>query len=211
MAGQWPSGVRIKPIVSWPGQPTAERRWSPFKASWSTTLDALDRELYQLDAENVVLQVAIREQDFRVDGYPRSNAKQTHPGVILTFDSIHGPLSYPCDTFTDWQDNVRAIVLAMESLRRVDRYGVTKRGEQYAGWKQLPAGSNGSSGFANETEALAWMRKQVFALGLGEVDDYPVRLYRKLAARLHPDRGGDPADWDRLDQAKVQLERAGML
>jgi hypothetical protein len=40
----------------------------------------------------------------------------------------------------DWQHNVRAIALGLEALRKVDRYGITRRGEQYAGWKALPAG-----------------------------------------------------------------------
>lgn len=42
-----------------------------------------------------------------------------------------GHLSYPCDTFTTLQDNLRVIALALEALRMVDRYGVTRRGEQY--------------------------------------------------------------------------------
>jgi hypothetical protein len=37
-----------------------------------------------------------------------------------------------------WTDNVHAIALTLERLRLADLYGVTSRGEQYAGWKMLP-------------------------------------------------------------------------
>src|SRR5690606_5164123 len=80
------------------------------------------------------------EDDIRLDGLPRANARPGHQGVVLAFDSKYGPLKYATDTFDRWQDNLRAIALGLESLRRVDRYGITKRGEQYTGWRQLPAG-----------------------------------------------------------------------
>lgn len=63
------------------------------------------------------LQIALREQDFRVDGLLRAAARPEHPGVVLAIDSQHGPLSYPCDKFTLWRDNLRAIVLGLEALR----------------------------------------------------------------------------------------------
>jgi hypothetical protein len=34
--------------------------------------------------------------------------------------------------------NARAIALGLEALRKVDRYRITKRGEQYTGWSALP-------------------------------------------------------------------------
>lgn len=39
----------------------------------------------------------------------------------------------------------------------------------------------------------------------------PGGLYRRLAKRMHPDAGGDPADWDKLDQARNLLVTAGLL
>src|SRR5690606_24676973 len=80
-------------------------------------------------------------------------AKAAHPGVILSFDSKVGHLSYPCDTFTSWQDNLRAVALALEALRKLDRYGVTKRGEQYRGFLAIEA-TAAPAGFATADDAL---------------------------------------------------------
>lgn len=136
----WPDNIKLAPISTWPGELTRNRRPSPFKSNLTATLKLLDRELEQLtetraQRESLELLVAIPAGDlWRIDGRPRAHAVPEHPGVILSLDSIYGHLSYPCDTFTTWQDNVRAITLALEALRKVDRYGVTKRGEQYRGF-----------------------------------------------------------------------------
>jgi hypothetical protein len=45
-----------------------------------------------------------------------------------------------CDRFLDWEDNLRAITKTLESLRAVQRYGIVKDDEQYAGFKALTSG-----------------------------------------------------------------------
>jgi len=117
--------VRFRPISTWPVAATARRKRARFRAGYSDTLQLLDRELRFLRAHRL----ALAEDDIRLDGMPRSQAKPSHPGVVLSFDSAYGPLSYPCDTFAQWEDNLRAIALGLEHLRAVDRFGVTKRGE----------------------------------------------------------------------------------
>jgi hypothetical protein len=99
-----------------------------------------------------VLQVGYRDADLRLDGMPRANARMLHDAVALSFESKWGPLRYETNEFVargyrggeGWQQNLRAIALGMEALRKVDRYGVSKRGEQYTrlapdrGEKQRP-------------------------------------------------------------------------
>lgn len=134
--------ITYRPISTYPGTPTSpgRRRRAPFSAGWASSTKLLRRELDHLGAKNVVLELALREEDIRLDGIPRAGARQPdHPGVVISFESIHGPLRYATDVFDRWQDNMRAIALGLEALRRVDRYGIVKRGEQYAGWKQIEA------------------------------------------------------------------------
>lgn len=203
----WPWYARFRPIEQWPGEPTKQRRSSQFSASWSATLNLLDRELTQLGSKNVVIQVALSERDIRLDGYPRANARPDHPGVIVSLDSAYGPLSYPCDTFYDWRDNLRAIALALEALRSVDRYGVTKRGEQYTGWRQIESGSMTRDAAAVHLAAAAdphaTMPHLITQLREGRMLD---AAYRMAAKRLHPDAGGTAERFQEITEAKRVLE-----
>lgn len=214
MTAEWPWYARFRPIQQWPGTPTRDRRHSPFRAKWDATLNLLDRELSQLGSKNVVIQVALEDRDIRLDGYPRANARPEHPGVIVSLDSAYGPLSYPCDTFHDWRDNLRAIALALEALRAVDRYGVTKRGEQYTGWKQL--GTATPSAWTAESAARfiarsAWPNEREENLRswcprLISETEIRTSTYREAARRLHPDAGGSTEDFQRLQEAKRVLD-----
>lgn len=198
------------PLVVWPGQQTSGRKRAPFRSSYSQTVDLLDRELRHLNARQVVIQLALQPSDIRLDGRPRAGSRPSHPGVILTFRSAHGPLSYPCDRYDDWESNLRAIALSLECLRTVDRYGVTKTGEQYKGWKQLPPpGVSESNGLMSVDEAA----KIVRAMGGGLADeikdmhDAYRQSYRRAAQAVHPDAGGKEADFIKLQKAAAVLDK----
>lgn len=205
-----PLDVTFRPIDRWPGEPTPKREPSRFKAGWGATLEQLQKELAHLGSESVVVMLSLTEDDIRLDGWPRANARPSHPGVVLAFDSReYGPLKYPCDNFTTWQDNLRAIALALEALRKVDRYGVTKRGEQYTGWKALP-GSGGTSSTMTAEAAAAFLseacRGDCSAAALLQSVVNVVPAYRAAARRLHPDAGGSTEEFQRLQTAKAVLD-----
>lgn len=203
----WPAELDVDPIGEWPGVLTPSRIRSNFSASWSNTLDLLDRELWHLGAKNARLQIAVPPNQFRVDGRPRATAKVEHPGVILTLDSRHGALSYPCDTFLTWQDNVRAIALALEALRKVDRYGVTKRGEQYRGFLAIEA-TAAPAGFDDALDAKLFLAR---VTGVPYMDRPLRELVRMAQRRTHPDTGGDAATFQRVTLAEAKLREAGEL
>ena len=121
---------------------------------------------------------------------------------VYSYQSKHGPLSYPCDAFDDWQDNVRAIALALEALRTVDRYGVTKRAEQYRGWQSLPS-PNGNHW--TKEAARDWL-VQLTCAGL-QPHQIPTvdALIRAAEFKTHPDRGGNPDDFKKVQQARKLL------
>lgn len=216
--------LTFRPIDHWPGELRADhdRKGSPFKASYNDTLRLLDDELRHLDGRNVVLQLAIEEAGFRLDGAVRAGVRPAHPGVILAFDSKYGALKYATDVYEvrwgsaeGWHANLRAIALSLEDLRAVDRRGVTRRGEQYTGWKALPAGMAMGAGaalpdFDSLEEAAAFLVKH------GELDAEPDDLlgepglvalaYRRAARTLHPDAGGDQELFARLGEARRMVE-----
>lgn len=203
----WPEGISVRPIVTWPGAltPGWKRERGNFSASWSATLQLLARELREVGATAKVLQVAIPENQFRIDGYPRATARQEHPGVILSFTSrTAGPLSFPCDRFEHWQTNVRAIALAMEALRKVDRYGITRNAEQYQGWKAIGTGRALGAGMS-EAEALDVLGAAA-EIVRGTQDITTADLVRRARGKAHPDRnGGSREAWDRVEAAALVL------
>lgn len=203
--------MTFRPISTWPGERTRTSAYPRFKASYRDTLGLLDRELLQLNAKNIVLECDVEERHIRLDGQLRSDAQPRSPGIVLSFDSKHGPLRYACDAFNRWQANLRAIALGLEALRKVERYGITKRGEQYTGWKQLGSGiALGPGGFASREDAArfiaehAWddssYAEDVLTDGQCARDGYLL-----AAKKLHPDAGGDPELFKRLQQARATL------
>ncbi len=192
-------GFRCRPIDKWPGEFTKFRTRSQFSAHWRKTLELLGRELSHLNAKNGSLLLALYEHEITHDGSrPRADARPAHPGVILALNSKHGPLKYTCDRFDHWRDNIRAIALGLEALRAVDRYGITRKGEQYQGYKQLGA-------------ARQW--RDVAAMTLVQLSGLDVawrlvihdpnvadRVWKAAAKRTHPDVAGGSSELFRQAQ-----------
>jgi hypothetical protein len=208
---------RFVSLETWPGERTRYPGRSKFRAGHNDTLELLDRELRHLAAKNVVIQADCDKSQIRMDGMLYSGARLRTGGVILTFDSKLGPLSYPCDKYSDWHDNLRAIALSLEALRAVDRYGVTRRAEQYKGWTRLPAPAE-ANGFATLEDAARFLcetflgpspafAEDTVAKLLSDVEEFRL-CYRGAAQILHPDRNsGDDTKFKRLQKAKIMLEK----
>lgn len=200
--------ARFVPLVE--SQPTTKnRKRAPFRVSYQFRLDLLEAELKKLGATDIVIQAQFEAREIRNDGWPRSTARPKGPAIVLSFKSSKGPLSFPCDTYTDWEDNLYAIALSLEALRAVDRYGVTQRAEQYRGWTQLPPPA-AKVVFFDRMHASAWLSQTA-----GVVDGQPLTgdalesAYRTAAKRLHPDRGGSTEEFQVLTEAMRLLRRSG--
>lgn len=167
----------FRALPVWPYPVTAERRsrWT-FKASWSETLSLLEYEIDRLSGHTIVIGAGFRTGDIRLDGMPRADAREpSHPGIEISFDSIHGRLTYSTDVCERWQHNVRAIALGLEALRAVDRHGISKRGQQYAGFAQLTAGGPDAGRGKHLVERAGGIRAALMA--------------------HHPDHNGNPKDF----------------
>lgn len=195
---------QFRPIDEWPGALThpSDRQRSRFDSTYTDTLDLLRREVgYIIKRQGnvkwreptgpVIFALAMDESRITVDrSRPKANANPDHPGVILAFSSVHGPLRYATDTFTKWQDNLRAIALGLEALRKVDRYGITKRGEQYRGFAALPAG--GPSGPTSIEEAVKLLARVADIENIDHAFYLANResIHRAAKRAAHPDAGG---------------------
>lgn len=197
--------VQFRPILIWPGKRTPNREQSRFKASYPDTLGLLETELEKLHAKQIIIQAGFQLNEIRADGWPKSSARPKDPGVILNFQSKNGPLSFPCDTFPAWEDNLRAIAKSLEALRMVDRYGVTRGNEQYKGFAQLseaPVEMTLDDAAAFVAHHSGNHPNNILTWPHGYRESY------KLAARkLHPDAGGSHDLFVKLGQAQTVLNK----
>jgi hypothetical protein len=212
--------ITYRPIERWPRDFTRGRRRSPFKAAFHSTFRLLERELAHAGAKSAVVQLALDQSQFRIsDGKPYANATPSHPGVIVSFNKGKLPLAFPCDRYLTWVENLRAIALALDALRRVDRYGVTQHAEQYRGWNALPPATpiitpptmtveDAARFVGNEGGPVPW----------GDVMRSPDTFKaskRRASLKYHPDQnnGTERHEWHTLQAAVNVLEKhhAGAL
>lgn len=224
----WPDKMTVAPIREWPGslRASANRQQAKFMRpgrwegqKWigqtpmplSVTLADLDRELRHLRAKGAELLVAIDAAQFRNDGRPYANAKAAHPGVILSFEIPKiGHVSYPCDKYTRWEDNLRAIAAALEALRLVDRHGVTRSGEQYRGFLAIEA-TAAPAGFTSLDDAWSWLLRLIGSDATVRNPETARGVLRAAQRRAHPDAGGDAATFQRVSLAEAKLREEGLL
>ena len=182
--------AQFRPLDKWPGERNKSWKRATFRVTYARSLDLLESELSKLRAKDVVIQVdGLTLQDIRNDGWPRSSwtpGRYGKSGVIVSFQSAKGAMSFPCDRFTSWQDNLRAIALSLEALRTVDRYGVTRGNEQYRGWSQIEAPKNGHMSRGEAAIFLA----SILSVPKDYILEQPAKYIRQAQQAYHPDRVG---------------------
>ena len=216
--------IQIRPITKWPGKENPDPRWSPFRSTYKQTLSLLEDELYKCQARfsSLVIEMWGDPRNVRLDGNMRKDAKPFKPGVILRFIRetnvrrnpaeagkwICDPqnVSYPCDAFLSWEENLRAIALSMQSLRRVERYGVFKY-DEIISRLALPS----AEGKVSTRESAAAFLATHSGVAMEEIlfsDTARSTAYRKAAYKLHPDQGGNPEEFVKLAEANKVLTGA---
>lgn len=208
--------IQIRPITQWPGKENQDPKRSPFKSTYKRTLTQLEDELSKCQARtsSLIIEMWIEPRLIRVDGQLRKDARPHKPGIILRFvretnirrdpqDTskwICTPqnVSYPCDAFTPWEDNLRAIALSMESLRRVERYGVFKY-DEIISRLALPT-AEGKLTTRDEAAAFLATHSGIAMKEILVSDTARSTAYRKAAAELHPDKGGSVDAFTKLQE-----------
>lgn len=165
----------------------------------------LRTEAGMIGATEVIVELDAPAGAFRQDesGLRADRRAPDFPGVVVRLIGTRfGDLRYACDKFTQrwsgempgWEANLRAVALGLESLRRVERYGIARRGEQYAGWAALGAGTPMGTGAPEPSMTLDDAARFLAAAVEGlEAADVLEELgdartaYRLASKRLHPD------------------------
>lgn len=185
----WPAG--------WPRTRAGDRRPARFGTRGPksgalrglTLLEAQGRltgELRRLKAESVLLSTNVKLTTY---GVPYSRHLPPHdPGVAAYFHLEGADRCLACDAWSTVAGNVGAVAAHVFALRAVTRYCVGSTSQAFAGYQALPP-----------TEA-DWAIVLGVAPGAGRAD--VEAAYRDLAARHHPDLGGDPAQMVRINLAR---------
>ena len=177
---------------------------APFRSTWSSTEDLLERELRMLRATTIVLLIDVTETDIRLDGKLRANARPLSPAVAVQFDTARkGSLLIGCGRYRHWQDNVRAIALGLEALRKVERYGIVRSAEQYEGWRALPEGSRVT--VLTDIDRAWGLIAGVAGVSVDAARNDPRTAYRTALKRAHPDNGGTAARFRAVQESALLL------
>lgn len=176
---QWPAGWdRVSPY---------RRERGAFKTSFAKARDELMAEIGKMGGR---LPVLSSNMTLRRDGLPYAQQSRIEdPGIAVYFERKGKPMCFACDRYTTVEANTQAIRLTIAALRGIDRWGASDMMERaFTGFAQL-AGPSGD-----------W--REVL-----DADD-PEGSYRRLRAKHHPDRGGDPDEFRRVQSAYEQWRAA---
>jgi hypothetical protein len=192
----WPQGwQRTEPYLrSWSrfARGPRARSFSVYSEAQSVRL-----ELERLGAENVVISSNLQ---LRPDGIPYSGQKvPTDCGIAVWFELLdeRGVLRetvLACDRWAKPEENLRAIAKHVEALRGQDRWGVGSIAQAFRGYQALPEHASGTPWW----DALGVSRDSA--------PDVIRKAFKAKAHECHPDKGGDRATWDALQEAYRQAQ-----
>ena len=154
-------------------------------------------QTYRIVPDMVVLSTNVPT---RKDGLPYSNAREPDdPGVAVYLELDGEPHVFPCDKWDRVADNIAAIAAHLGAMRGIERWGVGDLHRVFAGFHALPPGTGESNG-----EDMWWVVLNVDSNATkAEVQS----SYRRMRSQNHPDNGGDPSAFDRIQRAYKQASR----
>jgi hypothetical protein len=187
----WPS--------SWPRSYSQKKSQFGIFSFERTRVDVLT-ELRRLKATDIVISTNLM---LRKDGYPYSGQRQPEDVGVAVYFKLNGEdQCIPCDKWHKVEDNMRAISKTIEALRGLERWGAKEMvNAAFRGFKALPA-----SGEATKSNQKLWYE----VLQVAPTADWEIieAAYRRLLHKVHPDKGGNIADFQELQNAFKQAKEA---
>jgi DnaJ domain len=164
-----------------------------FKQSFASSRDKCAAEIRRLGGTGLIISSNIR---IKRDGMPEAvdwgKVIKGDPGVAVYFKRNGKEMCFACDRWLHVQDNMYAIALTIEALRGIARWGTGDMMEAaFTGFLALPA--------VGESSASDWWK--TLGLTINATVDQARDAYRILAKKHHPDAGGDPELFRRINEA----------
>lgn len=175
----WPHG--------WDRTPSHRRERGSFKVTFARARDDLMAEIARMGGR---LPVLSSNMQLRRDGLPYAQqGRIDDPGIAVYFEHKKRPMCFACDRYSTVEANARAIQLTIAALRGIERWGASDMMERaFSGFASLPP-----------PEESQWRSV------LDPAD--PEGSYRRLRSQHHPDRGGDPEAFRRVQRAYEQYQQ----
>lgn len=161
----------------------------------ANAIDFLQVELNRLGSTKEMLSSNV---SLKLNGKPYS--QQTQPkdaGAAVYFELKGKPVSLACDKWNRVEDNVWAIAKHIEALRGQDRWGVGTMEQAFRGYMALPG--------IGESSASEWWK--TLGVTINASPEQVKEAYRLLVKKHHPDKGGDPEFFNRVQRAMENWER----
>jgi len=192
----WPAGFERT-------DPAKRKRNNRYEATLRTSIDDLEAELNRLSVDHWRLSTDARHQK-QNPKYPYADASPDDPSAAVRWTMDGEQYAVACDAYSRLRDNVRTLYLYIREKRKMEQRPVETGESEFAN-ARLPSG--------DDSEAVV-AREPPHAI-LGVAPDAPRAAvkgaYRELLKERHPDHGGTPEEFKRLQSAKEVMldEEAG--
>ena len=186
--------------IEWPADfertPDREREKNHrFDVSVSQAFDELEAELDRLDVDDY--RYSFDAQSRQTDGRPYSRANPDDPAFVLRWSMDGQQFAVACDRWARLRDNVRSVGLYVREKRKMENRPVTTGESEFAN-ARLPS--------ADESTVTGEPPAHVVLDTSPEASDDEIRAaYRERLKEVHPDVGGDPDQFKRVQRAKERL------
>jgi len=184
---QWPEGwKRAQYRVN--GKFMSDKQWITISRACTRLLDELRR--MGIESEEVVISTNVR---VGLSGLPRADQpKPSDPGAAVYWMPPQGKTMrcIAIDRYHEVADNLAGIAATLEAMRAVERHGGAEVLErQFLGFAALP-----------EKASAPW--REILGIGGAVNLDIVEERFRALAKVHHPDRGGKPGEFEKIQEAR---------
>ena len=190
--------------LSWPvGYPrTQHRKQSRFGRSLAESRDDLLDQIRRLGGTSVIISSNAK---LRNDGLPYSKQPTVDDsGVAVYFTYQNQQVVFACDKWEEIGENIRALGLAIEAIRGLERWGVSDMlPRTFTGFMALPSG--GGVPVTIEPSVQDW--RTVLKLPKIANWDTVTKAYRKRRVESHPDKGGSNEEFTAVEAAYQQAKQ----
>lgn len=167
-----------------------DQKQARFKKSFAEARQHCENELVKLGASKIIFSTNLVLNHL---GSVKAWSRQPQDtGVAIYFEMGGEDKVFCCDAWDCVEDNLRALGLTFEAMRGIDRWAASEiMARSFKGFAALPESTSKNT--------RPWW--EVLGVKATASPEELKQAIRKKNLEHHPDRGGDRAAWDELQNA----------